>query len=367
MLVHDVVNPELIKLARQTRGYSQSVLAKRINVAPSILSRFEAGIRAVDDSTLDTIANVLDYPKHFFLRYPRLGGPGTDVIFHRKRQSITNTKLQHVYALAEVRRLEIEKLLEWGQSESSIPSYPVDVFDDDPSKIARSVRAALDIPHGPIFNMTRTLEQAGCVVVCHNFDTDKIDGFSHPPKTLPPIFHIHCNLPPDRWRWTLAHELGHVVMNHDPLESPKLVEQQANDFAGELLAPGYELVPMLHNLSFQRLAGLKREWKISMQALITRAYRLGTITRSQHSAMYARLGKAGYRTREPEVLDPPVEPPERLFQLAKTHMTQLEYSRAELMDFLAIGEKDFQTYYHDPKDVLPYIGDHLDDDEWRLQ
>ena len=304
MLVQDTINPELIKLARESRGCSQAALARRIEVSSSMMSRFEAGVTAVDNSVLDAIAHALNYPNHFFMRHPRIAGPGTDATFHRKRASLPVTKLRQVYALAEIRRLEIERLLECDAGGHSIPSYPVDLFDDDPAKIARSVRAAMDIPAGPIFNVTRALEEAGCVVVSHDFGTRQIDGFSRPPRILPPIFHLNCALPPDRWRWTLAHELGHVVMNHDPAESRKLVEQQADDFAGEFLAPGYELVPMLHYLSFQRLAGLKREWKISMQALIMRAYKLGVITNNQRRDMYVRLGKAGYRTREPEALDP---------------------------------------------------------------
>ena len=46
-------------------------------------------------------------------------------------------------------------------------------------------------------------------------------------------------------------------------------------------------------------------------------------------------------------------------------MVQLEYSRADLMDFLAVNEEDFQMYYHDPKDII-HMEAGLDDDEWRL-
>ena len=144
-------------------------------------------------------------------------------------------------------------------------------------------------------------------------------------------------------------------MHFDPMESPQLVEKQADQFAAEFLAPSQEIRYMLHDLSFQRLAGLKVEWKISMQALIMRAYSLGTITDQQRRSMFTRLSKERYRTREPATLDPPIEPPEMPFKLARFHMTTLEYSREELKEFLAIGESDFQRYYHDPQDILPGI------------
>ena len=357
MIIHNIVNPEMITLARRSRGKSQVELAALVGVTNAVMSRYEAGIRKIDDSNLAKIVAVLDYPRHFFMQQPWLEGPGIGETFHRKRQNLTSAKLKQAYALAEIRRLEIAKLLEsWDALEPSVPEYPVDLFDDKPEKIARSVRAYMQIPEGPVFNMTRTLEQAGCVVVSHDFGTRLIDGFSHRPRTQPPFFHMNSSLPPDRWRWTLAHELGHVVMHFNPMESPKLVEQQADQFAGEFLAPGHELRPMLHDLSFQRLGGLKLYWKISMQSLIMRAYHLGTITDKQRRSMFVRLSKEGYRTREPDTLAPPVEPPEKPFRLARYHMTRLEYTRETLMELLAIGETDFQEYYHDPKDVLPGLG-----------
>ena len=212
--------------------------------------------------------------------------------------------------------------------------------------------------------MTEVLEDAGCVVIAHDFGTRGIDGFHFRAGASTPVFHLNSGLPPDRWRWTLAHELGHLVMAQELAADPKVLEQQADVFAGEFLAPGHEIRSSLHGLTYQKLAGLKLTWKISMQALIMKAYYLGTITSGQRAAMFKRLNKAGYRTREPETLDPPVEHPKRPFELAKSHMTQLGYSRTDLMELLAINERDLRAYYHDPVDVVS-SGD-AEDDEWRL-
>ena len=266
--------------------------------------------------------------------------------------------------MAEIRRHEIARLLEAHPRPVAVPEYPVELFDDNPAKIARSVRAAWNLPTGPVFNMTKVLEDAGCVVIAHDFGTRGIDGFHFRAGSSTPVFHLNSRLSPDRWRWTLAHELGHLVMAQEFSEDPKVLEQQADEFAGEFLAPGHEILPSLHGLTYQKLAGLKLIWKISMQALIMRAYYLGTITNGQRTTMFVRLNKAGYRTREPETLDSPVEQPRRLFELAKVHMTKLEYSRADLMELLAINERDFRAYYYDPEDVA--FSEDAVDDEWRL-
>ena len=366
---NSAANPELIRLARQSRGYTQKQLLGAANIVQSRYSRLEAGSGAVSETELASIAGVLDYPPHFFTRNVVLRGPGPDGTFHRKRQAVSKTKLEQAYSLAEVRRLEIQKLLAWDgatdEASGQIPEYPIELYDDDPAKIARSARVAMEVPAGPVYSMTRTLEHAGAVVVAHDFGTRQIDGFSHRLNPLyPPVFHINRELPPDRWRWTLAHELGHIVMSHDPAGSRQLIEAQANEFAGEFLAPGHEIMPMLFGLNLNKLAGLKLEWKISMQAIVERGFALGVITEVQRRRMHIQLSKAGYKTREPESLDPPLEPPERLFNLAKLHMTALEYSRDEMLELLAINATDFQEYYHDPQDMLS-LNSNVED-EWRL-
>ena len=350
-------NPEMLVLARRSREMTQTRLADVSAVSPTSLSRYETGTLSVTNDSLSRIANVLNYPVKFFRRKPTLVGAIGGAVFHRKQQSLPTRKLYQAHALAETRRLEITTMLDsLDILPSSLPEYPVDLFEDDPEKIARSVRVAMNIPPGPIFNLTEALERSGCIVVAHDFGSYQIDGFSQRAKYLPCFLHLNSQLPPDRWRWTLAHELGHVVMHFEPMASPKLVEQQANLFAAELLAPAREIGPQLNGLTFQKLGGLKREWKVSIQALITRAYQLGTISEGQRRSMYVRLSRAGYRTREPETLDPPIEKPSWMVLLAQRHLDELEFSRTELCDLLTISEAEFRRHYIDSDDILERLG-----------
>ena len=280
-------------------------------------------------------------------------GPGISEFFHRKHQGVGIGKLDQIYALAEIRRLEFAQLLEsWNEPIEGIPIMPIAEFDEDPQKIARTVRAYWQLPQGPIFNMTQTIEQCGGVAFAHNFGTLHVDGFSHRSLNLPPLFHLNRYAPSDRWRWTLAHELGHIVMHTELEGTAKQLEEQANAFAGEFLAPANQIRPMLRNLTVPELASLKRIWKISMQALLMRAYNLEAITDRQRRALYMKLSQAGYRTREPETLDPPREFPELAFRMVRHHLTDLSFSRDEIKSHLSIGEADFQFYYSDPHDVL---------------
>ena len=349
-------NPEMLTLARKSRRITQGQLAKAVGVTQAAISKYEAGLQQVDEELIPRVADALDYPPQFFSQAMDIKGPGVSEYFHRKRARMSVALLNQVYALAEIRRLEILKLLEsWEADTPTVPFLPIEEYEDDPPKIARTIRAVWQVPLGPIFNLTRTMEQNGCIIVGHDFGTRAIDGFSYRSANMPPVFHLNTALPPDRWRWTLAHELGHVVMHNGLGEtdvSAKEAEQQADIFAGEFLAPGHELKSSLWNLDLQRLAGLKLQWKISMQALVMQAFRLGAINSQRKQSLFIQMSKSGYRQREPENLDPPIENPSWPFTLVKFHMTKLQYTREEMRGILAIGESDFQRYYHDPLDFL---------------
>ena len=350
--MESMFNPELISLARKSRGKTQSALASDIGVPIATLSRYEGGSRVVSEQLMKSIAGVLDYPVGFFLQRPsRYEWSGEDPIYHRKRQSAPANALNRAYALAEVRRLEAAKLLDEYPLETTIPSHSSEIFD--PATAARELRASWGIPSGPVFNMTRVIERGGGLVFSHDFGTPHIDGFSTRSYGIPaaaPIIHLNRDLPSDRWRWTLAHELGHIVLHFGTPALPEEVERQANAFASEFLAPAREIGPMLVNLDLHSLAGLKIEWKISMQTIIMRAAELGHITAKQKQNMFIRLTKVGYRNREPESLAPPLEPPRLPFQMARYYLTTLGYRREDLLDYLAVNETDFQKYYHDPDD-----------------
>ena len=198
------------------------------------------------------------------------------------------------------------------------------------------------------------MEENGGIVVAHKFDT-RVDGFGCRTLGLPPVFHLNRDLPPDRWRWTLAHEIGHMVMHIEAGNPDKEAEEQAHQFAAEFLCPAHQIEPQLRRLNIGRLAPLKMQWKISMSALVKRAKDLGTIDAKQYKSLMVQLSQQGYRTREPVNLDPPVERPSLLFDLAQYFEQSLEFSRTELLALLNIGETDFWTYYRDPEDLFSDI------------
>ena len=338
------VNPEMVALGRVSRGWSASRLAGALGVSSAALSRYESGKVAVPGDLVDPLAACLDYPVSFFVRrFVPVFGVGPDIVYHRKRSSAGKRVLAQAYGLAEVRRLEAQKLA----TVAGLPRvarYPSERFTD-PAKVARTLRARWGVPMGPVFNLTRLAEANGVIIYPHDFGTRYIDGFMHISSDDLSVIHMNCALPPDRWRWTLAHELGHLVMHRDFPSDAADVEREANDFAAEFLAPAYEIGPSLVNLNESALFRLKAEWRISMSSLIMRASDLGLIDAYGKQRLFVWLSKSGYRTREPDQLDPPVELPSLPAKMVLRCVAEFGYDRAGLLDYLSIGERDFDFYY----------------------
>jgi Zn-dependent peptidase ImmA (M78 family) len=337
-----------------------------MKVGQGTVSKIEAGLVQSTKDELEKLAMVLRYPSHFFTQKRRIIGAGISELYHRKHEVVSARTLNMVHACAAIRIMNIEDLLRsWNYSKSELPILSIEEYEANPEKIARTVRAALQLPPGPIVNMTKVIEDCGGIIIKMDMGTRHIDGFSRRADNLPPVFFLNQDLLPDRWRWILGHELGHMVMHTEPSNND--IENEANKFAGEFLAPAYELKPQLWELSLSKLAGLKRYWKISIQALLMRAKQLGIIEDWKQRQMFMKLSKAGFRLREPEELDPPAEPPQRIQQIISFHKNKLGYTDSDLQIALATSIDDiYSMYFQGTPHLWKQIGDLMEDEGTNL-
>ncbi|MDO8616615.1 MAG: XRE family transcriptional regulator [Dehalococcoidia bacterium] len=338
------VNPELVTLARQVRGLTQAKLAEQSGLGKVRVSRIEAGVQVASSTDLERLATALDFPSEFFLWRRRVHGPTVPETFHRKKAKATASALHRLHAIAALRQMHLDILLRSWEIDQQFPRLSIDDYEGDPRRIAQTVRAIWNVPPGPIFNITDLAERAGAVIMSFDFETRDIDGFSRCTGDGPPIIFINESLPPDRWRWTVAHEMGHITMHCESDPYPTM-ETDANSFAGELLMPAREIGPQLGRVTIDRLASLKRYWKVSMQAILMRARALKRITDNQQRYLFMQLSKAGYRLHEPDVLDPPVEPAHLLLRILSHYRRNLQYTVSDLSKMLALNERDLRAWY----------------------
>jgi len=299
----------------------------------------------VSDEVLDRLCRAVHYPPEFFYQRDELHGIDTSILFHRKR-AIPVRALAKIHAIANIRRLNLGKLLKSVDLEPRhpFPSVDIDEFDGDPRAVAQAVRATWIMPRGPVDNVTKAIEDAGGIVIRCDFNTRLVDAISQWIPGLPPMFFVNVDVPGDRLRWTLAHEIGHVVMHRSVTPN---IEKEADLFASHFLMPADDIRPYLADgiVTPARLATLKPLWKASMQAILKQSTNIGVIDERQARYVWMQFGQAGYRTREPQYLDIPVEEPRTLQEVVAAHTDRLGFSAADLGRVMNLYESDVREIY----------------------
>lgn len=337
-------NPQMIAVARESRGVTQTQLATKLDVSQALISKIENGLLPVPDELAMRIAGVLEYEIDLLRWQDPLYGIQKSILYHRRRQRTPKKILDKIHALLNIRRMQIQRMLEDVEPDrpDRFEHYDIDAYDGDAEQIARLIRASWLLPRGPIQNLLHAVENAGGIVIVCDFETPLIDAISQWVPDMPPLFFVNTTAPGDRLRFSLAHELGHVLMHRLPNAE---MEDQADRFAAELLMPSDEIRPMLYGLTLAKLAALKPQWKVSMNALLKRAGDLQTISTSTSSGLWKQMSRLGYRTSEPPGIEIPRERPQLIGKLIDVFLSDLEYTTSELSRTLGITATEFRATF----------------------
>jgi Zn-dependent peptidase ImmA (M78 family)/transcriptional regulator with XRE-family HTH domain len=337
-----VLNHEMIVLAREYRNLTQEQLARSVTVSQATIAKIEGGLsRDVATHLIQRIAASLEFPVEFFYQTGERLSFGSSSYYCRKRSDITAADRRRISGIVNLFRLSLKRLLNAVDLEPSrkLPFFDLENYSGSPVHVARAVRAFWQLPEGPIKDLTMLIESAGIVIITCNFGTKAMDATSLRLADMPPMILISRNIPNDRWRFTLAHELGHLVMHDVPREE---MEDEADQFAEEFLMPEKELRAQFTSFAkirLQDLANLKPYWKVSIAALLMRAGTLGYVSVAQKKNLWAQMSKLGYRRQEPGVL--PAEKPENFDNLFTYYKRELGYTVDDLARTLAIFPEEF--------------------------
>ena len=362
------MNHGLLRIARQRKGLSQGEAAKKLSVPQARLSRYENAASVPPDDFLEQAALVYELPKSFFYQEDRvIGGPVSVHPMWRKKQSVTTRELDEIIAELNIRIIHIRRMLEAVElaPESTIPKLDIDEYDKDEANeydeeiedFAAKVRAHWLIPSGPIKDLTSIIERAGAIIIHSPLSGSSVSGVTMSVPGLLPVIILNNEQPSDRARFTLAHELAHLVIHRFP---NKDMEKQANTFASALLMPANEIRDAISGrVDLKRLAALKPEWKVSMQALLYRAQSLGLVERTQASYLWRQFNFYRIKMREPAELDFPWETPGIMQRMISLHLGNLGYSMPEFAKMLHLHTHQLKQFYSLKDNDSSQAGPHL--------
>lgn len=343
----EFVNHGLLRVARQRLGFSQGEAAEKLFIPQVTLSRYETGVAIPNDDFIARVSMVYDLPISFFRQTDSVfGAPVSVHPMWRKKHDVSVREIDSIVAELNVRALHLRRLLEAVEytPQSNIPRLDLDDYQGDIERVAALVRAHWLLPSGPIENLTAAVERAGAFVIHSSMSGSSVSGVTISVPGLLPMIVLNSEQPADRLRFTLAHELGHLVMHRFP--TPEM-ESEANEFASALLMPKSEITIALRGrrMEMATLAALKPEWRVSMQAILYRAQSLGLVEKEKAAWLWRKFAIERMKLREPPSLDFSPEIPGVVTRMVRLHLDNFGYSASELASIVHANDNLLNQYY----------------------
>ncbi len=291
--------------ARKAKGLSLRALGDAVGLSHAAIKKYEDGGAMPSSDVLIKLARALSVRSEYFFRPETLVLEGIE---YRKRSSLPKKRLDaitHEVIDQIERRVELENLF------PSPPATPFAIAAGLPKQIkaleeieivADGMRLAWGLGFDPIPDLVDVLETHGIRVFMVELSaSEKFDGLAAVANGMP-IVVVGTHWPGDRQRFTLAHELGHLVL--EGRLSKELDEEAAcNRFAGAFLLPAQsvrqELGEHRNAVEMKELGLLKEEFGLSMAAVLYRARDLGVITPAYRDSLHRLFRIKGWHIAEP--------------------------------------------------------------------
>ncbi len=106
-----ILNPEVLIVARESRGKSQIEVATAAGTNQGHISKAENGILELPDEMLERVAAFLQYPIELFFEPGRIREEGSACLYHRKRKTLPASILKRLNGKMFIRNINVRRLL----------------------------------------------------------------------------------------------------------------------------------------------------------------------------------------------------------------------------------------------------------------
>ncbi len=295
--------PARLTQARVLAELTKAELADAIHVSAAAVGQYEAGAAAPRHELLPVLARELKVPVKFFAAGRPLGRlDAANAHFRSLRSTRAKDRAKAATHAEQVWELThaLEKRVRL--PEIMLPEVPEGA---SPTDAAQILRQAWGVSPGPLAHVVATIEARGIIVTLiplTNEAITRVSAYSTGALGRPMII-----VTPERaasiyrYRFTCAHELGHLLLHSNPLPGDRQQEREADEFAAELLTPRAQIEPLLpRTIRMAALENLSTSWGVSVESLIRRMGELRVVSDVSVRRAYQRLiGMAEFRRDEP--------------------------------------------------------------------
>ncbi|WP_406407705.1 helix-turn-helix domain-containing protein [Streptomyces sp. NBC_01643] len=300
-----------VTLERSHAGMTQRELADRAELSQPTLNRIEAGERAaLTIAELDRLALALDVPLTRLTRGNPVG-ERMKVAARAGQQMLedlqsASRRAEEILALDD--RMDAFALPTGIHGPGQLPvllcKLPTATLpaEDQGRLLAEAVREKLALGLGPVLDLAELAESPMGLDTAALDLPDGVSGITaRDPGRGVVLVLINTAHVPERQRFTLAHELGHVLFG-DGAEAhlldgePTLAETRCNSFARHLLAPSQGVARWLAE-NTDGTPGLKecamaaRHYEVSLKVILIQCQKLGLLTARAAEALGGWTGR----------------------------------------------------------------------------
>lgn len=292
--------PARLTQARTRLGVSKTDLAARVRVSAAAIGQYEAGVNSPRTEVLSRLAEVLNVrPGFFAVGRPLARIDTVNAHFRSLRSARVSDRLKALATATFIWELTFALERHVKLPEADLPSIAVGA---KPTEAASILRQYWELPDGPVKHLVATAESRGIVVAVRPLhEIDAVDAFSAvivdrpiiitTPRRSENVF---------RHRFSIAHEIGHLLMHGDAGEHNASIEREADEFAAAFLTPAAAMDAALpRRLDLAALDRLGRTWGVSTQSLVRRMVERGHTTESSARRAYQRLAKTNDPLADP--------------------------------------------------------------------
>ena len=301
-----------LKLARSASGLSLRGLEERIGnrVTAQAIGKYERDESVPSSGVLIALADALSVPVDYLVGDQEMALEGVEFRKSspspvRATQSLTS-KREKMQVEAKVlhlleRYLMVEEFLglpslDWDKPREA--PYPVINDPSEADRAAHSLRLYWGLGLDPIQNLVELMEERGIKVL--SCALGNIDGLMarvrRVGKSTVPVLVVNIDHWGERQRLTMAHELGHMVLE----VAPKVDDETAAfRFAGAFLMPAEVLWAAIGkhrtSIGWSELFALKKLFGVSVQALTYRCKDLGIFGPTLFQRLFNEFSRLGWR------------------------------------------------------------------------
>ncbi len=297
-----------LKLARKMAGMSLQGLSDKLEglVSKQSLNKYEQGLMMPSDEMLNKISAALNLKPDYFFR--KISIELNPVCF-RKNISLTKSYEESIIEKARdyiERYSEIENILGIDINFKNPVNDLVIKNLEDAENAAKVLRKVWELGSQPIPQISKLLELKGVKVyrLDHN---DNFDGASILTNNNIPVVVINIkDKSHERMRFTILHELGHILLNFDKnlQKTPKEIELLCHKFASCFLLPSNMLIDMIggnyrNYISIKELISIKEFYGVSIRAILFRLRQMNIINETYYKRWSVYLSKTYGKKKEP--------------------------------------------------------------------